>query len=50
MIKLYGTKGITDVIPFYKYGIERGSTKKISFAGKDVGEIQQIRVNKFLMT
>ncbi len=29
---------------FYSYGFERGFSKKISFLGKDVGELQKIRV------
>jgi hypothetical protein len=41
---MFGSKGVTDVIDFYKYGFDRGMTKKFKFLGKPVGELQKIRV------
>ena len=49
LIKMYGTKGVTEPLPFYKFGFDKGSTKKISFPGKNIGEIQKIRVYYFII-
>ena len=44
---MYGTKGVTPVFELWKFGFDKGSTKKIPFKTKDIGEIQKIRVSSF---